>query len=79
MKIVIVGAGRMGKEIAWERITDRAWVELDSVGFTREYFDSLPRLTEEEILERADELIPGMEDAVTVKAADIVLDVEIEF
>lgn len=69
----------MGKEIAWERITDRAWVELDSVGFTREYFDSLPRLTEEEILERADELIPGMEDAVTVKAADIVLDVEIEF
>lgn len=28
---------------------------------------------------RADELIPGMEDAVTVRASDIVLDVEIEY
>lgn len=69
----------LGKDIAWERITDRAWLELDSVGFTRAYFDSLPRLTEEEILEQADTLIPGMEDAVTVKASDIVKDVMIDF
>ena len=50
-----------------------------SVGFTKSYFDSLPRLTEDEILARADELIPGMEDAVTVKADDIVLNAVIDF
>lgn len=69
----------LGKEIAWDRITDRAWLELDSVGFTKNYFDSLPRLTEDEILARADDLIPGMEDAVTVKAEDIVLNAVIDF
>ena len=76
---ILVIACCLGKEIAWERITDRAWVELNSVGFTKEHFDSLPRLTEEEVMARADEFIPGMEDAVTVRASDIVLDVEIEY
>ena len=36
-------------------------------------------VSEDEILARADELIPGMEDAVTVKADDIVLNAVIDF
>lgn len=76
---ILAIACSLGKEIAWERITDRAWAELDSVGFTREYLDSLPRISGEEVIARADELIPGMDDAVTVKAEDIVLDVVIDF
>lgn len=76
---IVTVACCLGREVAWDRITDRAWLELNSVGFTRAYFDALPRLTEEEVIARADELIPGMEDAITVKAADVVKDVEIEF
>lgn len=76
---IVTVACCLGREVAWDRITDRAWLELNSVGFTRAYFDALPRLTEEEVIARADELIPGMEDAITVKAAEVVKDVEIEF
>ena len=76
---ILAIACSLGKEIAWERITDRAWAELNSIGCTKEYLDSLPRLTEEEVIAKANELIPGMDDAITVKASDIVLDVEIEF
>lgn len=75
---ILTVASCLGKEIAWDRITDRAWAELNSVGYTRERFESLPRLSEDEVVDRADELIPGMEDAVTVKASDIVIDAEIE-
>lgn len=76
---ILVLASCLGREIAWERITDRAWIELNSVGITKEYLQSLPRLTEDEVIARADELIPGMEDAVTVKAEDIVRDIVIDF
>ena len=76
---ILAIACSLGKEIEWERITDRAWIELNSVGFTREYLDSLPRLTEEEVMAKAEELIPGMDDAVTVKAEEIVLDVDLDF
>lgn len=44
-----------------DNITPRAWLELESVGFSREMLESpAPKLTEAEVLDRADEILPGV-------------------
>lgn len=72
-------AKNIGKEIAWDRITERAWLELNSVGFTKDYFDAIPGgMSAKEAIARADEIIPGMEGAKTVRAQDVVKECAVE-
>jgi hypothetical protein len=76
---ILITATVLGKEIAWNRITGRAWLELDSIGYTKERFDSMKeRMTLDELKARADELIPGMRGARLVHAADVVKEYTVE-
>lgn len=76
---ILIVAKLLGKEIAWDNITKRAWVELESIGYPKSRFDAMTeRMTVEEIKARADELIPGMENAVLVHAPDVVKDCSFE-
>ena len=62
-----------GKPIDFDNITARAWIELESVGITREKLEApAPVLTREEIIDKADEIIPGMPNAKKYKVSDIV-------
>jgi len=68
--VVLSVAKHYGKPIAYERITARAWVELESVGITREFLQKKdPVLSRDEIIARADELLPGVEKAVKLPAS----------
>jgi len=70
---VLTIAKYLHKEIAFDNITDRAYEELASVGFTKEWLHSeFPLLTAEEIIARADELIPGCEDYTMYDSRDLV-------
>lgn len=56
-------ARAMHLPIDYDNITPRAWLELESVGFSREYLETpVPKLTEAEVLEHADEILPGVDD-----------------
>lgn len=69
-----------GAPIAIDNIDDRAWVELESVGITREWLQSpSEKLTREEMLERADEIVPGLADGKLFKVSDITEIRTIEF
>ena len=70
---VLTVAKYLHKEIDFDNITEKAYEELASVGFTKEWLHTeLPQLTPEEIIARADELIPGCEDYTEYNAADLV-------
>ncbi len=70
---VLTIAKYLHKEIAFDNITERAYEELASVGCTKEWMHSeFPLLTPEEIIERADELIPGCEDYTEYDADELV-------
>ena len=70
---VLTVAKYLHKEIDFDNITEKAYEELASVGFTKEWLHTeLPLLTPEEIIARADELIPGCEDYTEYNAADLV-------
>ena len=61
------------KDIDFDNITERAYEELASIGLTKEWMHSeFPLLTAEEIIKRADELIPGCEDYEPYDAKDLV-------
>ena len=75
---VLCVAKHLGAEIDFSRIEDSAQAELDAVGITRDFImEKAPALSKEEILRRADELIPGVEDGKKINAAEIVLEREI--
>ena len=70
---VLMLAKYMGAEIAFSNITKGAWEELASVGITREILEEkAPALGRTEILERADELVPGVENATMFNSKEIV-------
>lgn len=75
---VLCVAKHMGAEIDFSRIEDTAQAELDAVGITRNFIkEKTPILSKEEILQRADELIPGVESAKKFNAKEIVCEKEI--
>jgi len=75
---VLCVARALGAPIALERMTDKALAELASVGVTREFLLAAPApMTAPELLERADEVIPGLEDATPMPAADMVTRIEV--
>jgi len=63
-----------GKPIAFDNIAERAWIELNSVGLTREWLETPPEkiMTREEVIANADSIIPGMPGAIKYKVSDIV-------
>jgi len=70
---VLTIAKYLHKEIDFDNITERAYEELSSIGFTKEWLHSeFPLLTADEIVARADELIPGCEDYKLYDAKDLV-------
>ena len=70
---VLLIAKFMGAEIAFSNITKGAWEELASVGITRELLEEkAPALDRMEILERADELVPGVDHATKLNSMEIV-------
>ncbi len=69
---VLCLAKAYGKPIAYENITARAWIELESVGITKEFLQSPSKvMTREEVIANADSIIPGMEDAKKYAVSDI--------
>lgn len=70
---VLTVAKYTGAEMDLENITARAWEELESVGMQREWLRSdVERLTQTELIGRANELIPGLEGAEPYRADEIV-------
>jgi len=69
-----------GKEIDFERITPASWVELESVGITKEMLQKPVEkpYTREEMIIHAEEIIPGMISPKHYKVSEIVEIREIE-
>ena len=69
---VLAIAKAFGSPIAYDSIEERAWVELSSVGITKEWLQApSEKLTREQIIERADEIVPGIADGKLFKVSDI--------
>lgn len=65
-------AKAFGSEIAFENIEERAWVELESVGIKRSWLEEKSEpLSREEIIARADEIVPGISDGKKFMVKDI--------
>jgi len=63
-----------GKEIAFDRITPAAWVELESVGITRADLEKpvAKPYTREEMIAHAEEIIPGIVNPKAYKVSELV-------
>ena len=63
-----------GAEIDLEHISDRAWIELNSVGITKEMLSTPINkpYSREEMIAHAEEIVPGMKNAKRYKISDIV-------
>lgn len=75
--VVLSIARAMGTEIDFDRITPKAQAELDSVGCTLEWMKQSSHMTAEEVIEHADEILPGIERARKHHADELLLDKEI--
>lgn len=76
---VLSVAKAMGIEPDYANITERAYEELESVGFTKEWMrEKTTVLTPEEIIAKADEIIPGIDDATKYDVSDLVKVVSVE-
>jgi hypothetical protein len=65
-------AKAMGKPIALHNISKNAWIELESIGFTRQSLEVPSKaLSREEVIAQADELIPGMSEGKKYKVSQI--------
>lgn len=61
-----------GKPIDLDNITERAWIELESIGITREKLEVPSNvMSREEVIAHADEIIPGMDGAKKYAVSDI--------
>lgn len=75
--VVLSVARALGAPIAFERITYEAQAELDSIGCTREWMQVKLGLSKDEVIARADDLIPGAVGAKKFKADEIVFEREV--
>lgn len=70
---VLTVAKYLHKDIAFDNIIPIAYEELASVGFTDEWLHKdFPLLDRQEIIDRADELIPGCDDYKVYRAEELV-------
>ena len=78
--VVLSIAHAGGFPIALDKIEDRAWIELESVGIHKaELAKPVTPLSREEIIARADEILPGLPTAKVYKNSEVVEIREIEF
>ena len=72
--VVLSVAKALGHPIAFDNIEANAWIELESIGITRADLEKPSKpLTREEVIARADEIIPGMTTAKKYKVSEICL------
>lgn len=65
-------ARHLGKEIDFDNIEEAAYEELASIGLTKEYLFNKPEImTAEELIEKANDIIPGVENPILCKFDDI--------
>lgn len=77
--VVLTIAKYLGTDIDFENITAKAQDELSSVGITFDYLKAPVKiLSEQEIIEKADEIVPGVEKAKEVSSNDFVIKKTIE-
>lgn len=77
VNLAIAHAG--GYEIDLDNITERAWIELESVGCSKDELSKpSPKMSREEIIAKADEILPGIPTAKLYKASEIVTKKELE-
>ncbi len=78
--VVLSIAKAGGFPIAFDKIEDRAWIELESVGIHKADLEkpSTP-MSREEIIAKADEILPGLPEAKLYKHSEVVEIREIEF
>lgn len=70
---VLAVAKAYGAEIAFDNISEKAIIELESVGIKMDDFkEPFLRLSEEEIIKKADEIIPGIVDPVLLDSSEVV-------
>lgn len=75
---VLSVAKYLGREIDIDNIKGSAWEELSSIGFSKEWLQVEQKvLTEAQFLERADELIPGVDEPINKKVSELVKVMEI--
>ncbi|MBS4959337.1 MAG: hypothetical protein KHZ62_00765 [Clostridiales bacterium] len=71
--VVLSVAKAMGFPMALDNITENAWIELESIGITREMLEApSPKMTKEEVIAKADEILPGVIDGKVYNVSDIV-------
>ncbi|ONI47160.1 hypothetical protein AN644_01325 [Candidatus Epulonipiscium fishelsonii] len=76
---VLAIAKYTGYPIDYDNINHRAWIELDSLGMTREWLEAENEiLSEEEFLNQADKLIPGIPAGKLYNVKDISRICEVE-
>ncbi len=76
---VLSVARRLGADIDTGNITERAYEELASVGFTKEWItEKVDKLTPEEIIANADDIIPGVVEGTKYNVPDLIKETEIE-
>ncbi len=66
-----------GAEIDFDNIIPAAWEELKSVGITREWLEKPLNISRDEVIARADELLPGINDAHKHKAREVIKELEL--
>lgn len=77
VNLAIAHAG--GYEIDLDNIIERAWIELESVGCSKDELSKpSPKMSREEIIAKADEILPGIPTAKLYKASEIVTKKELE-
>lgn len=75
---VLAVAKARGFRIGVENITQKAVSELESIGMGLDYMSSAVEImSEDDVLNKADEIIPGVEEAKGLDAADIVRKIHI--
>lgn len=76
---VLYVAKALGSEIAFDNITDSARVELESVGINIGNLKApSEKMSEKEIIDNADRIIPGVEEPKLIDFKDIVSKIEID-
>ena len=62
-----------------DNITERAYEELASVGFTKEWMtEKVDILSPEEIIAKADDIVPGVVDGTKYNVPDLIKETTIE-
>ncbi|PKM88834.1 MAG: hypothetical protein CVU87_06550 [Firmicutes bacterium HGW-Firmicutes-12] len=76
---VLSVAYAMGAKIDFENISQRAWLELESVGIYRNLLEQPAiAMTREEIIAQADTIIPGLLDPYRVKSTECFQEISVE-